>query len=153
MKGTSEARVAAALRDSDIPTLVIKLPDDARNWKPADHIAFSRLPQEHGGLTPAMFEVKDTPAVRWWPVKDLRPSQRGGIREATRIGMRYWVVIWWRTRKLWTVSDGQRILEAIEEPATPPTSLDYGWLRSVAGLDCSEADLGMVLRAVRLGEV
>jgi len=141
MKGQSEAKVRDALKTMDLRTLVYKLPDDARNWKPADFAVWW-----DGGT--ALIEVKDTDAVTLWPLRDLRESQRLGILEAEKIGLPYWLVIWWRRARRWTISDGEIVLTSPGDG-----SRSYSWLSSVAGIDCDAGKLPETLRSVLLGEV
>jgi hypothetical protein len=133
----------------DIPHLVVKLPDDARNWKPSDFIVWVL-----GGNGPrsAFVEVKDVDAALTFPLRDLRPSQRLGIREAVRLEIPYWVVVWWRKRGYWTITDGAKILAEMDKDETI-TGLPLSWMTSVAGIDARQADLSMLLRGTLLGEL
>jgi hypothetical protein len=103
VKGTSEARVAAAIRK--VPgAYAYKPPDDARNRKPCDYFAWW-LPQDSTGEEIAhsiWFEVKQTPNLERVSGDIVRPSQRAGIADAMRLGIPYWVVIWWSSHRLWT---------------------------------------------------
>ncbi len=141
MKGQSEARVRDALKSMALKTLVYKLPDDARNWKPADFAVWWV-----GGA--ALLEVKDTDAVSLWPLRDLRDSQRVGILEAKTVDLPYWLVIWWRRHRRWTISNGVTVLTSAGDG-----SRSYSWLSSVAGIDCDAGKLPETLRSVLLGEV
>lgn len=150
MKGSTEGRVRNALNLMDLrPCLVYKPPDDSRNWKPADFCLWFR---RDSTIASAFLEVKLSSGANVWSVRDLRPAQREGIRQAFEVGMDYWIVVWWPNHQKWTISEGRKVLAAIErDPAVP--SLHYSWLSSVAGMDCTTRDLPSILRAALLGEV
>lgn len=154
-KGTSEASVRGALNTMGMDVLVYKPPDDARNWKPADFLVWwnnNELPGAPPILRSAMIEVKQSPGRFTFPLRDLRPSQLLGVRQAAGIGLPYFLVIWWPRLKMWTVSNAVQCLNwTISNPDA--TSLDYGWLNSVAGMDCTTRDLAPILRSALLGEV
>ena len=138
MKGTSEARIRAALRAglADGAGLALKLPDDARNWKPADYLIWRRW----GDRTVSCWlEVKDTDAVATWPLSDLRASQRRGILEARRLGIGYWLAVWWRRSATWT------LLELTGLPAH--WFADTSWPKSLMGHQGTERDLPAMLGA------
>lgn len=146
MKGTSEAKVRAALTRlaEDMPMVVYKPPDDARNWKPADFLVWLN------GQQSAMIEVKDNRGLNTYPLADLRPNQRKSIHEAAAIGLPYWLVIWWRRRNAWTVSNAVRLL----------TEADYdfssvGWqqLAGIWGVDCTTETLPSTIGAALRGEL
>jgi hypothetical protein len=143
-KGTSEASVRGALNTMGMDALAYKPPDDARNWKPADFLVW------FDGQS-AMIEVKQTSAKAMFPLRDLRPSQRLGIRRAAEVGVPYYLVIWWTQLRRWTVSDARQCLNWIGDHPEA-TSLAYVWLSSVAGMDCTTRDLAPILRSVLLGE-
>lgn len=144
-KGTSETHVRAALNNMDLDAIVYKPPDDARNWKPADFLVWWR-----DGA--AMIEVKQASGRYTFPLRNMRPSQTLGIRRAAEIGLPYFLVIWWPLLKSWTISNAHQVLDwTISNPER--SSLDYGWLNSVAGMDCTTHDLASILRSALLGEV
>lgn len=151
MKGDSESRVRAALNEIALGgnTLVYKPPDDARNWKPADFMVWWRDGERHGT---AMLEVKETPNKATFPLRELRPSQLAGMRQAARVRLPYWLVIWWPRAMMWTISDAAKVL-AVVDRVDPENSLPYAWLCSVAGMDCTSRNLAPILRSVLLGEV
>jgi hypothetical protein len=153
MKGSSEAKVRAALNDMDLEAIVYKPPDDARNWKPADFLVWWDNNELAGAPhipRSAMIEVKESPNRYTFPIRLLRPSQLLGIRQAQEIGLPYLLVIWWPALASWTVSNAQQVVDQIGDTAT---SLDYAWLSSVAGMDCATRDLAPILRSALLGEV
>lgn len=154
-KGPSEGRVRKALGAMELPHLVFKPPDDSQNWRPSDYIVWWRA----RGVVPysGFIEVKAARQVATFPLSELTQGQRLGIREATRMHLPYWVVIWWPKPKRWTISSGAKILEVEDEGRrlgmAPATSVPYRFLASVAGIDCESADLPMILRATLLGEL
>lgn len=145
MKGTSEAQVRAALNNADLNAIVYKPPDDARNWKPADFLVW----WQDGS---AMIEVKQSPGKFTFPIKELRTSQLLAIRRAQEVGLPYYLVIWWPKLQTWTISKAGQVSNWIGDHPEA-TSLDYGWLNSIAGMDCTTRDLAPILRSVLLGEV
>lgn len=155
MKGTSEAKVRAALNDMGMDVLVYKPPDDARNWKPADFMVWwdnNELPEAPPIPRSAMIEVKESPGKFTFPIRDLRPSQLLGMRMAAAVGLPYLLVIWWPRLSRWTISNAWQVANWIGDHPHA-TSLDYGWLNSVAGMDCTTRDLAPILRSALLGEV
>ena len=146
MKGSSEGRVRAALNGMDMDVLVYKPPDDARNWKPADFLVWWPEGQS------AMVEVKESSGKFTFPIRDIRPSQLLGIRMAAAVLVPYFLVIWWPKLSSWTISNAWQVANWIGDHPDA-TSLDYGWLNSVAGMDCTTRDLAPILRSALLGEV
>lgn len=162
MKGTSESRVREALTRlaEDMPLIVYKPPDDARLWKPADFLVwfpdFRPDWQMDKALVTgsAMIEVKDNPQVNGYPFSDLRPNQRAAIREAARIGLPYWLVIWWRHLKRWTVSDAAKVVAFIDDPRTAPIkSVHWMQLAGNMGVDATSDTLAGTLGAALRGEL
>lgn len=128
MKRPSEAAFGAALRavDASVPTYVYRLPDPkggagVSNPKPCDFMVWTLAETAMLGsdnlplklVDAAWFEVKDVDAVHTFNLKnEMRSSQMQGIRTAARIGIPYWIAVWWRRHNDWTISDGVRILTA-----------------------------------------
>jgi hypothetical protein len=155
MKGKSEGQVRAALNQMDWDVLVYKPPDDARNWKPADFMVWwdnNELRGAHRIPRSAMLEVKESPGKFTFPIRELRPSQLLGMRMAASVGLTYFLVIWWPKLSMWTISNAWQVANWIGDHPDA-TSLDYGWLNSVAGMDCTTRDLAPILRSALLGEV
>lgn len=155
MKRTSEAEVGAALR-------AIDLGDDLRVWaykpadaagsgmKPADYLVWF-LPVDQAWTTEArarstFVEVKDTDRAGLFPLSEIRPSQRLAIARCRQLGMPYWLAIWWRKRKCWTISDATA-LDLNEK------SVSLVALSSRYGVDCTKAELQSFLRMALLGEL
>lgn len=184
-KRPSEGSFGKALRDVDLSMYVYRPPDPksgegVSNWKPCDFMVWTRsvdgvsLSWDASGLVKAgaasmtgiavsaWFECKDTDAVNAFPFADIRPSQLAGIRDAARLGIPYWLAIWWRRHRSWTVSDGWRMLnwkrdqelEGSESHGTTVavTSIDRTLLMSRFGLETTQAQLTSNLKAILLGE-
>lgn len=167
MKRPSEAAFGKALRDVDdsVPTYVYRLPDPkmpagVSNPKPCDFMAFSW--SEAGTIGPdgipfrfvdvAWFEVKDITAVEMFNASaELRPSQVQGIRIAQRIGIPYWVAVYWRRHKSWTISDGIRIRQHLLETGDNSVSRDL--LQTRFGVQAFPRDLTSTLKSLMAGEV
>lgn len=155
MKRNTEAKVGEALRSIDDPGLLVyKPPDDARNWKPCDFMVWWE--RELPGLGPderrsAWIEVKDLVAPGTFPLKELRPSQRQGIAAAAEIGLPYYLVAWWRSRSIWTISDAARILAYEKEQrelGAPLTGILYTQLAGAFGIDAPQVRLAQLLKSV-----
>lgn len=152
-KGTSEATVRAALEeihDNDSnQILVYKPPDDARNWKPADFIAWHHLEGSPPGS--AFIEVKQTDVLYGWqpsdPRRGLRPSQTVHAHAALAIGIPYLVVIHWKRRSCWTVSGVRPFL------AEPDRKFTFEELSSSHGIRVWPKHLGSTLRLALAGEL
>ena len=143
-KGASEGKVRIALASLDLEPIVYKPPDDARNWKPCDFMVWWQI--AGGGLTSlhsAWVEVKECPNVGSFPLADLRASQRDGIRRAKRLGLPYLLVIWWKARKVWTISDAWAL-----DGAPTRGSVMYSILAGRIGIDAGQDHLAETLRAV-----
>lgn len=172
MKGQSEATVRAALMRlaEDMPMVVYKPPDDARNWKPADFLVWfagDRFVEAEDGidhLNPvgsAMFEVKDNALVDTLAIKELRPNQRKSIREAMAIGLPYWLVVWWRRKQRWTVSDAAKVLTHIRDEEDRgkadhtyiPRAPTFSHLSSFMGVDCTTETLPGTIGVALRGEL
>lgn len=150
MKRESESLFGEALRNCDVSAFVYKPPDDARNRKPCDFMVwFARL--DDTGLTSgsAWFEVKDTRAVNTFNFKELRPAQLQGAREAQRVGIPYWLAVYWRVHRHWTISDLGKIMAA----SWPLTSITRMQLMSRYGIDSEPIMLRSTLKDVLLGGV
>lgn len=155
MKRASEGEFGKALRAVDLEPFVYKPADDARNWKPCDFMVWYQPPLVHryegqenhpGRPSVAWFEVKDTDAVETFPLSAFRPAQRQGVEEACGLGIPYWIAIWWRRHREWTISDAKRV---IDHGQSTPREL----LSSYFGIDTTSAQLRQTLKAVLLGEV
>lgn len=167
-KRATEAEFGKALRELDLRIHVYRPPDPkgpegVSNWKPADFLSWHQEVNPEWGtpsVKPSWFEVKDVDDLRGYPFADLRPSQIQGIHDAERIGIPYWLAIWWRRHKEWTISNAVRVLawrdeKAIRDPAglTAITSIPRELLMSRFGISTSKAQLGSTLKGVLLGEV
>jgi hypothetical protein len=146
VKRGAEDRAREAMLGMDPPAWVYKPPDDARNWKPADFICWLSWADEPDTGT-CFVEVKDSPALNVWNISDLRPSQVLAAKKADEFHVPYWVVIWWRRRKMWTISDARALLRS------PARRFTYDELSSVYGIDATQEQLGSVLRLCFRGEV
>lgn len=156
MKRESEGQFGAALRslDVELPIEVYKPPDDARNMKPCDFMVWFRRSTMAEHVEPVWFEVKDTSSVGRFPFSEIRPSQHAGIRAAHRIGIPYYLAVYWRRDRTWTISNAHRVVEWRDEtPPIPAKSIPRVLLASRFGVDSSPGQLGITLRAVLLGEV
>lgn len=152
MKGPTEGKVRKALLETGLEPLVYKPPDDARNWKPCDFMVWYR--GDTGGTWPedttlsAWIEVKEVKAVGSFPVAELRPSQRGGMRDAAAVGIPYYLVLWWKARGVWTITAAW-LLGALPAKGSIP----FAHLAGGAGIDAPPRALASVLAAVLRGEV
>ncbi len=160
MKGQSEAHIRKALSAiaaDGMALMIHKMPDDSRNWKPADFAVWFRNPS---GVIPmsAFIEVKQTAAVEVFDIADIRPSQWQGIRQAEMVGTPYYLAIWWTRHKRWTISNAKRLIPTTVSPLRgaptpePDPKPTYTRLSSVIGIDCTTVELTMMLKAVLLGE-
>ena len=154
-KRASEGEFGKALRDVDVAGIVFKPPDDGRNWKPCDYMVWVQWGE---GVDSIWFECKDVDAVDRFPFAELRPSQLQGIRDAERVGIPYWLAVYWRRHKAWTISDAAKVMRWLEEERRPPnnqnpTSIPRRLLMSRFGIDATPATLSSVLKSVLLGDV
>jgi hypothetical protein len=167
-KRPSEAAFGAALRaiDEDVPTYVYRVPDPkmgggVTNWKPCDWMVWglTAVPIESDGsvvklIDVAWFETKDTPAIEAFPLADLRKSQLQGIRTARRIGIPYWLAVFWRAHKLWTISDAIRLVAWLDNaPDGWPTSVSRTELQSRFGIAAQPGQLTSTLKSLVAGEI
>jgi hypothetical protein len=166
MKGDTEDKVRVALNQAGMGLVVYKPPDDARNWKPCDFMVWwgsTDTWMAKGvalrGTSPssAWIDVKDNRAVGTFALADIRPSQRQGIAAASSIGLPYWLVVWWREQKRWTISNAVRLMGdvAAEEEASTQrvTSVTFGQLSSKLGIDSGQNQLGSTLAMALRGEL
>lgn len=156
-KRRSEGLLGVALRQMDLETYVYK-PADApgSGLKPADYLVwFLPDPDQFELLREyefAFVEGKDTDAVKVFNLSEIRPSQRNAIAKAAVLGIPYWLVIYWRRRRRWTISDARRIFDTY--PVSGPNrSLSFETLASTFGIDCEPHQLAITLRQVMLGEL
>jgi len=158
----SEIAFGAALRaiDDSVPTFVYRPPDlpGPSQGKPADFMVWGLgdadiAPDLRGKFVDvAWFECKELGAAvaESFPCRLVRPSQRQGIREAMRVGIPYWLAVYWKRHKAWTISDAVR-LEATGD--LDRTSLQRALLNSRYGIDATPATLTSVLKSLMAGEV
>lgn len=170
MKRASEGDFGKALRavDDSVPTYVYRLPDPkagagVSNWKPCDFMAFSLahsidFATDPPGSPPmklvdvAWFECKDTDAVNAFPLADIRPSQWQGVTTALRLGIPYWLAVYWRRHRSWTISDAGRIhLAHLQGPR--PTSISRDHLMTRYGVQSSPRELTSYLKSILAGEL
>lgn len=144
MKRASEGEFGKALRGIDLRLYTYKPPDDARNWKPCDYMVWFT---EDDSVKCSWIECKDVDAVDSFSLAELRPAQKQGIAEAARLGIPYWVAVWWRRHRFWTISDGARLVEH------GGTSVPRVLLMSRYGVQTTSAQLGSTIKSVLLGEV
>lgn len=145
-KGSSEAIVAKALADIDDPIIAVwKPPDDARNWKPADYLVW------FDGKA-AMIEVKDCPAVRGFPLADLRPTQRAWAWRCGEVGIPYFLVIHWQRTQDWTISNALEVLRWKREDVFHK-SVPRALLQGAFGVQTDGRLLAASLRLALLGEM
>jgi len=147
VKRPSEGQFGAALRDVDLNAIVYKPPDDARNWKPCDFMVWLQWGE---GVDPSWFEVKDVTSVNSFAFSELRPAQLAGIRDAERIGIPYWLAVYWRRHGAWTISDAARVVKEKEGGAK---SVSRELLMSRFGVDAEPSNLTSVLKSILLGEI
>lgn len=167
-KRPSEGELGAALRNVDgLKVHVLRLPDPksgegVSNWKPADFIVWVSYVRWNGepdtdATTTHWVEAKDTDAVARFPYSDIRPSQLAGIRDAERMGIPYWLAIYWRRSREWTISDAIRVLawqrDQISGEETSVKSIPKTLLESRFGISTSKAQLSSTLKGVLSGEV
>lgn len=173
-KRPSEAAFGRALRgvDDHVPTFVLRIPDPkvgggVSNWKPCDYIAWSFASREQinfvgmlasDGMPPELmptasswFECKDTPAKDVFNLNELRPSQRQGIREATRLGIPYWLAVYWRRHDAWTISDAFRVTSHVDDAGGNAVTRDL--LMTRFGIEAKPDELVSVLKSLLAGEV
>jgi len=167
VKGPSEAKVREALTElgETMRLMVYKPPDDARNWKPADFLVWFEPNPIAAGFTwwqlglvngATMIEVKECPNLKQWPLADLRPSQRIGIRQAQHVNVPYWLAIWWPRLQRWSISYAPRLLATFDQmnPKDPAAkSVSYAELVSIYGVDCEPRHLAGTLGAALRGEI
>jgi hypothetical protein len=155
----SQGEFGKALRAVDL-SLYVYRPEDPRgresvgNRKPCDFMTWV------AGSPPTAqwFEVKDVDAVDRFAFAEFQPAQIAGIATARRLGIPYWVAIYWRRAKMWTISDGIRMLEWRAEVSqgrvqATPTSIPRELLMSRFGVDSTNQQLSSTLKAVLLGDV
>lgn len=185
-KRRSEGEFGAALRDVDLNVYVYRPPDPKgpegiSNWKPCDFMLWRHFPEPDAPTESHWFEVKDVDAVEAFALAELRPSQLQGIHDAARLGIPYWLAVYWRRHRTWTISDAAKLLawrddrevvpdrvqEAVDflrlhGPAAklpdamllpPATSVARSLLSSRFGVDSTPKQLSSTLKAVLLGEV
>lgn len=163
MKRASEAELGVALRTlDDLEPYVYRLPDPktgagVSNWKPCDFMVWWKPPIANPHpLAPkagtAWFEAKDTDAANSFPKADFRPSQVNGILVASRLEIPYFLCVYWRRARRWSISDARRVLDwfADNEAAT---SIPRMLLMSRFGIDSAPADLGQTLKIALTGEL
>lgn len=143
-KGTSEGKVRLALNQLDLDLELYKPPDDARNWKPADFLVWWRpaapvVDRPHS----TWIEVKECKLVGSFPLDDLRKSQRDGIRKARRLGIPYLLVVWWPSRRIWTISDAYQL-----DGSPLKGSVPFSVLAGKIGIDATQDNLPSTLRLV-----
>lgn len=162
----SERKFGAALRavDDSVPTYVYRPPDipGPSSRKPCDFMAWSLARREaemempHWRLVDsAWFECKELAAAvaEAFPFRIIEPSQRLGILDAKRIGIPYWLAVYWKRHRIWTISDAVR-LEAVGylNPGAAP-SIQRVLLSSRFGVDSTPAQLTSTLKSILAGEV
>ena len=153
-KGTSEARARVALKAAGL--FVYKPPDDARNWKPCDFLTWAppvRTPvvdsdtgyglRWEGDAISRWVEVKQVgSSALTMPASDLRPSQLSGVAEAMRLGIQYWLLIYWKHPKIpgkarWTCLELTQLQRGMDS-----------WVRSLPYFDQEWAAMGSVNECV-----
>lgn len=152
-KTLAEPTFGRALREMDLLSVVYKPPDDARTWKPCDFMVWFSAPGTDD--TSAWFEVKDVDLVSVFPLHELRASQLAGIRDAARVGIPYYLAVWWRKAQMWSISDAIAVVKWWEEAAAkgPVTSIKRELLQSRFGIDSTNAQLSSNLKALILDGV
>jgi hypothetical protein len=148
-KGASEATVRAALGQLGPRVYVYKPPDDSRNWKPCDFMVWWNEEEGSDIFTPAVhpawIEVKESPTVSSFAYqRQLRPSQKLGIRAAHDLGIPYLLVVHWRRHEDWTISDAWAVL------THPERVLSRQMLYTRYGVHAHPRDLAPTLRAALL---
>lgn len=157
-KRSSEGELGAALRSiEDLDGLIVyKPPDDARNWKPADFMVWWLAPKTPyaGMVRAAWLECKDVTSVNTFAKAELRPSQIKGIRDAAAAGLPYFLCVYWRLARRWTISDAIRVYRWFAEPANVlATSIPRELLMSRFGIDAAPRDLAQTLKIALTGEL
>lgn len=164
-KRQSESFLGAALREIDLATYVYKPPDQAGNWKPCDFLVWVKtLAGGNGELEPVevvdsfWFEAKDETAIETFNWKgQMRPAQITGIRDAERLGIPYYVAIYWRKHREWTISDGVKLYRATRVKPDGRAGVLAFKRRALGagplGIDATPGNLTSVLKAVILGEL
>lgn len=146
MKGQSEARVKKALDQMDLDLWSYKPPDDALNRKPSDFIVW--FSEDETPTKSSFVEVKQAGRLALsWPISELQPSQRLGIRKAAAMDLDYWLVIWFPRLRKWAICDGPRLL------ASGLRSFTFVDLVSRYGCEAQGPHLASVLRSVLVGDV
>lgn len=133
---------------------------EALHWL-AEHGPESSLPDDfitlgRPGNQSAWFECKDTDQVNSFPFADMRPSQLAGIADAQRVGVPYFLAIYWRKAKRWTISDAVRVMGWRQDEAETRgyiPSISRELLMSRFGFDAAPRDLSQTLKAAMLGEL
>lgn len=160
-KSRSELAFGKALRDvdQDVPTYVYRPPDvpNPSSRKPCDFMVWSlstydpATSSEHF-VDVAWFECKQLAkaVAESFPFRLIEPSQRQGIRTAKRIGIDYWLAIYWQRHEHWTISDAVR-LEATGMLDT--RSISRTLLMTRFGIDTEPAHLMSTLKGILAGEV
>lgn len=145
-KTLAETNLGKALRDIDVASIVYKPPDDARNWKPCDYMVWIA----HGsGALSTWFEVKDVDLVNVFPRSEIRPSQVRGIRDATRVGIPYYLCVWFRKASMWAIADAAKVMGWFDENPDA-TSIKRELLQSRFGVDATNHQLTSVLKSIVL---
>ena len=159
MKRPSEAAFGAALRaiDDDLPVVVYRLPDPksgagVSNWKPCDYMVWALPAYMSVAPDVAWFECKDTKQIDRFPLRDIRPAQWQGVREATHVGIPYWLAVYWQRHHSWTISDLAK-LQLSWADGNPPTSFLREDLMSRYGIQSDPAHLSSTLKSILAGEV
>ena len=169
-KRPTEGELGAALRNIDGLAVEVYRPPDPKgpqgvsNWKPADYLVWVRESTDAYPGKPIVgshwFEVKDLDGWGGFPFRELRPAQIAGIHSASRIGIPYWLCVWWRRHDEWTISDAVKVLAWREEeghqravPARLVTSIPWTLLASRFGVTSSKSQLASTLKGVITGEV
>lgn len=163
-KRPSEAEFGVALRGVDLRMFVYR-PADARagsaitQARPCDWMVWQDGgPAEYGEhrrVDVAWFECKDTDAAETFNLNEIRPGQRLGMVAARRIGIPYWLAVYWRRHKAWTISDALKAgMDSVEyRPNESVVSFTRTELMVRFGVDSSRANLASTLKNVLLGEV
>lgn len=146
----SETKVREALSAMDLDVVVYKPVDNAgraQNTKPADFMVWWHAEGiVSSGAMSAWLEIKECPNLDSFPFSLIRPSQWAAMRDAERIELPYYLVVYWKARKLWTVTTSRRLLAADEAG-------DVSMARVRFPLECRPAELENHLRGVLLGEI
>lgn len=169
-KRPSEGSFGKALRDVDLVKVVYRPPDakggeGVSNWRPCDYMVWlqgranwgTAIRVDDETVLPvvtfsAWFECKDVDAVNAFPLADIRPSQWAGMRDAARVGIPYWLAVWWRRHREWTISDARQVLAYAERRDERPTSIPRSELIAM-GIQTPQVQLTSMLKALLLGEL